>query len=690
MATRALGQGSIIAGRYRIVALLGSGASARVFLADDVQLGRRVAVKVLHEALADDKAFFKRFRAEAHAVAALNHPNVVHVYDSGDTEVGGAKLPFLVMEFVGGGSLRAVLDDGPALSPSQALLVGLEAARGLEYAHEHQFVHRDIKPANLLFGEEGRLRIADFGLARALAEASWTEPEGVLLGTAKYSAPEQALGEPVDGRSDVYSLALVLVEAVTGAVPFARDSTRATLLARTERDLEVPRSLGRLAPVLERAGRRDPDLRPDAGELVIAFLAASEDMDRPAAISLPGAIPVSVLDSLVDGARGGPTDTDTDAVDVDRTEPDTDDLTTIGADDLTVVDGTVPVAVPADNGRARASDDTEVLPLPIPGATPVDISPDGEAGPDVVSTGDAAGRGRRRWRVVASVVVALGLIAGGVAYWWTSIRIPSHSVVDVAGRSEQEARRQLENLGFEVTSTFVRKDGTEPDEVVGQTPKAGSELDEGRTVTLTVSLGNTLVTPPALDSTMDEPTVLAKLDQVGLVPGARTDPFDETVPLGFLVSSAVAVPADAGGQVPKGSAVDLAFSAGPQPRLIPPSLVGQPISEVQRQLEAIQLKVNVTPEFSDQPIDTVLRLNYPDNASVPRDTVVEIATSKGPELFAVPNVIGKTGSEATTILAAAGFPVSAVLGSPAGKVVGAAPPAGELHPKGTPVQLLTN
>lgn len=707
MSSRPFGQGSIVAGRYRIIAPLGSGASARVFLADDLQLGRRVAVKVLHEALAEDRTFLKRFKAEAHSAAALNHPNVMHVYDSGDATVDeGPPLPFLVMEFVGGGSLRAVLDSGPPFSPSQALVVGLDAARGLEYAHQHGFVHRDIKPANLLFGEEGRLRIADFGLARALAEATWTEPEGVLLGTAKYSAPEQALGKAVDGRSDVYSLALVLVEAVTGEVPFARDSIQGTLLARTERDLEVPRSLGRLAPVLERAGRLDPDLRPDAGELVIAFLAASEDMDRPKPIGLPGAIPVQVLEMMVDqGKASAATDTDEHPVVDSETTTETDD----GADDDGEPDG-----LPDDITLLAAADQTAVVTLPVvrtaptapvastasvatASTTPTDAAPAVETPTGRVdiplddSTPEATAEATsRRWPWVLAAILLIGGLVGGAAYWWVAIRIPSHAVIDVGGMPVKQATRELEDLGFKVTSSFVRKDGTEADEVVGQKPKVGTELEEGRTVELMVSLGNTLVPVPVLDATMDEATVTTRLDEAGLVVGSRTNPFDETVPAGFLISSALSVAPDASGQVPKETPVDIVISAGPQPRIIPPSLVGQPIAEVQRQLEAIQLKVNVTQEFSDEPIDTVLRLNYSDNTEVPRDTVVEVATSKGPELFPIPNVLGQTGAQAGATLEAQGFRVAGVTGSPSGKVVGIAPPAGELHPKGTSVQLLTN
>ena len=180
--------GRVLGGRYRLVAAVGTGASATVYQADDVQLRRRVAVKVLHPYLAEDRGFLRRFQAEAQAAAALSHPNIMAVFDWGADE----HIPYLVLEYLGGGSLRAMLDRGRLLSPSQALLVGLETSRGLDYAHRRGVVHRDIKPANLLFGEDRRLRIADFGLARAIAEAAWTEPSGVLLGTARYASPEQA------------------------------------------------------------------------------------------------------------------------------------------------------------------------------------------------------------------------------------------------------------------------------------------------------------------------------------------------------------------------------------------------------------------------------------------------------------------------------------------------------------------
>ena len=181
--------GRVLSGRYLLHGAIGTGASGRVYVADDQRLRRRVAVKVLHAALADDAAFLRRFRAEAQLAASLRHANIVTVYDWGEDE-----MPFMVLELLEGGSLRSMLDQGTLLTVAQAARVGRDVASALEYAHARDVLHRDVKPANLLFDEHGVVRVADFGLARALAEASWTEPAGGMLGTARYASPEQANG----------------------------------------------------------------------------------------------------------------------------------------------------------------------------------------------------------------------------------------------------------------------------------------------------------------------------------------------------------------------------------------------------------------------------------------------------------------------------------------------------------------
>jgi serine/threonine-protein kinase len=467
--------GRVLGGRYRLIAPIGAGASAQVYLADDVRLRRRVAVKVLHAGLAEDESFLRRFRAEAQAAAALSHPNIVAVFDWGEDE-----LPFIVTEYLGGGSLRAMLDSGERLTSSQALMVGLEATRALEHAHRRGFVHRDIKPANLLFGEEGRLRIADFGLARALAEAAWTEPAGAMLGTARYASPEQAKGEKVDGKGDVYSLGLVLTEAVTGVVPFTADTTIATLMARIDRQVEVPAELGPLRRPLERAGRPDPADRPDAGELAVSLMAAAEELDRPEPLPLAGAVPLD----------DAPVDVSQDATQL----------------------------VATGDGTALFDVDT----IPADGAS-------------------LAGGGRRRWPVVALTILLALVLGGAAAYAVVQARVPSHTVPDIVGRQKADALNQLSGLGFKIEEKEDRKDGSAPGEVLHTDPIAGKSLKEGRTLTLFVSLGNKLTPVPNDLVGKPEADARAALEAAGLVAEVKPEP-SETVAAGTVLAVPAGLP----------------------------------------------------------------------------------------------------------------------------------------------------
>src|SRR4029079_19073556 len=252
--------GRVLSGRYLLHNAIGTGASGRVYVADDQRLRRRVAVKVLHAALADDTAFLRRFRAEAQLAASLRHSNIVTVYDWGEDDV-----PFMVLELLEGGSLRSMLDQNTSLTVAQAARVGRDVASALEYAHARDVLHRDVKPATLLCDEHGIVRVADFGLARALAEASWTEPAGTVLGTARYASPEKGSASRLHRRADLYALGLVIVESITGSVPLVGDNAVATIVGRGTQPLVVPEGLGRLGEVLTQAGQPDPNNRfPDA------------------------------------------------------------------------------------------------------------------------------------------------------------------------------------------------------------------------------------------------------------------------------------------------------------------------------------------------------------------------------------------------------------------------------------------
>jgi len=622
--------GHLLDNRYRLIGMIGRGATARVYLAEDLQLQRRVAVKVLHPQAAGDAKFLKRFRAEALAAASLNHPNIMHVYDSGTV----GEISYLVCEYLEGGSLRAMVDAGHRLTPSQALVIGLEAARGLDYAHQQGFVHRDIKSANLLFGADGRLRIADFGLARAIAEAAWTEPDGMLIGTARYASPEQARGRAVDGKADVYSLALVLCEAVTGEVPFTADTTTATLMARCQGDLTPPAALGRLVGPVARAGRLESTERPDAGELEIALLAAAEDMARPAPLPLVGAI------------------------DEREILADTDPL--------------LPAEAPVTSAAESFSDLTVADSLPTI-ATPVEQQPDGDDRP-------------RRGRGLLISLLAVALLAGGVAAFVLT-RDPTKSVPSVVDLTLADAKARLSGNNWQITPTYVRRTGTVADQVISQDPAVGTELKRGAEVRLVVSLGNELVTIPTVVG-LDEVAATTALTDAGIVVGDLKRPNDEKAPLGQVM--ALEATPDSAGMVPQGSSVGLTISAGPALRAIPPGLPSQDVDAAVAALTGIQLGVKKIEVFSaDQLAGTVLAVNQPDNAQVPRGTVVEITVSKGPEPRPVPDVTGKSPTEATAILGQSGFPVSGIEGSPANPVIASDPVAGEVHLPGTSIRLFT-
>ena len=300
--------GALLQGRYRLIAELGAGASAHVYLADDTRLRRPVALKILHPGLANDPTFRRRLVAEAHAAATLNHPNIVHVYDWGDEPEG----LYLVLEYLEGGSLRNVLDARRTVTVAQAASIGGAVADALAFAHQRGVVHRDVKPANLMFDGLGSVHLADFGLARALADASWTEPAGVVVGTARYASPEQALGERLDGRSDVYSLALVLFEAVTGRLPFVGDTAYATLIARIGCELPPAPELGLLGPCLEAATHPDRNRRLDAAEFaaglrrVVGVLPTSEKVALDQTVVAPGARGLAGEETTMIGLAGAP------------------------------------------------------------------------------------------------------------------------------------------------------------------------------------------------------------------------------------------------------------------------------------------------------------------------------------------------------------------------------------------------
>ena len=619
--------GRVLGGRYRLLAPIGTGASAHVFLAEDVSLRRRVAVKVLHPALADDEGFVRRFQAEARASAALSHPNVMAVFDWGDD---GETL-YLVCEHLGGGSLRAVLDRGHRLTPSQGVLVGLEAARGLDYAHRRGLVHRDVKPANLLFDDEGRLRIADFGIARALAEAAWTEPAGAVLGTVRYAAPEQVRGASIDGRADVYALALVLVEAVTGEVPFAADTTLATLMARLETPLVAPESMGPLQAVVEHAGQPEPGVRPDAAGFARALEAAAHDLPAPRPLPLAGSV---VAD--------------------DTLQVITRDRTSVGP----VAPSRPPAAGP-----------------------PAELPPD--AAGDYLE-GQLDGRRRRRrwpWVLLALLVTALAGVGG--AYGWVQAHVPTHQVPRVENLTEQQADARLRPLKFKVRKQRKLLDGTTPGQVTAQDPDAGASRKEGSTVTITVSLGPTQVRVPGLAG-LDQAAATAALAGAELKVGTVTPRADENTTKGIVLDWSPKAT-----KLPKGTAVDLTVSDGPAPRTIG-DLTRKTFADAAAALTAAGLAPTRSDQFSSTvPAGQVIGTAPAAGTSVPRDSAVTVNVSKGPDVVRVPSVGGLSVDAGVAKMQQNGLSVSNVFGPPNRRVFTTLPGAGATVARGSGVDLYT-
>lgn len=707
VSTPSLGQrngseiGRELGGRYRLVAPIGIGTSSRVFMAVDTRLRRTVAVKVLHASLAADDAFLRRFRAEARAAAALSHPNILAVYDWGEDETGDGVAPFIVTEYLGGGSLRRILDRGRPLSPSQALMIGLDTTRALAHAHRRGLIHRDVKPANLLFDTHGRLRLADFGIARALAEAAWTEPTGAMLGTARYASPEQALGHRLDGRSDVYSLALVLVECVTGEVPFVGDTTTATLALRTRSDLVVPDELGHLRPALLRAGRLDPHERVDADGLAIALSAAAEQLPRPAPLPLVATIDEAEITAelrLLDGWEGVGALTETDAS--ERTTPedarpteldgavDDDAAATDAAADGDGAFGRSPIVVAEEHHLLSAS-----RPVSFGRVEPF-VLDEGPASDTLApQTGVGSAPPRRRPSRRSLGVVGLLVAAAAAAGWWFVVRVPTAVVPELVGSDVAEARAAARAHRWHLDDgTVVRVDGTRSGQVVGQTPAAGASLAEGATLRVKVSLGPPLVAVPTVAG-LTQGDATAAIEAAGLRVGTVDQVNDEAIPAGSVVSAGPApgqeAPA-ADGTVPKGTLLTLVVSNGPAPRAVPDGLTGIPVADARTRLAAVQLGAEIRDDYSSTvPAGIVASVGTPAGTEVPRGTPVVLVVSKGPAPIPIPDVIGQSGTSAAAALQAAGFGVSGIEGSPSNAVLATDPPAGEPHQVGTAVRIFT-
>ncbi|CAB4886842.1 unannotated protein [freshwater metagenome] len=615
MATIDALSGLLLAGRYRLHQRRSSAGDGTVMEAVDEQLQRLVAVKILGPEWAATPATERRFRAEAQVASSLTHPNVNAVYDWGIETLEGVKRPYLVLEYLAGGSLRDILDRGRLLSPSQALMVGLDVCRGLDYIHRRGIVHRDLRPAMLVFGDDRRLRLINVGVARMVAEQVWANPSAVGINAARYASPEQAQGGSAeDGTvgppSDIYALCLVLIESVTGQVPFAADSTVATLNARIDKLMPVSADFGPLAAVLERAGRPLAADRFTAAELGRALMQAAERLPRPAPIAIAG------------GGQFGEH---------------------VGA-----------ASLPAEPDLATAE------PVVAADVAPTEPAP----APDVPIYDQAVEPRHRGRRVLATLALALALVAGGfVAY--RTMGATAHEVPDLVGLDKGVAENQIADDGWTLIVQTERSDAQAQGKVIRTEPAAGTKFDEGKTFVLVVSDGPTL--PKLIDVTgMTLDAATSTLSGMSLAVAVAGDAYDETVPSGTVLSWTVpAQPSlTMGAEVVQGTVIAVTVSKGPAPRDVP-NLVGLDETGATAALTAVQLTIVRADDIfsSTVPVGQVADQSLAPGTKVDRGSSVTIAVSKGPDLVLLPELSGLDFASIQEALVSAGFTVGTVTGN---------------------------
>ena len=732
--------GRVLGDRYRLSRPLGTGASAHVYVAEDVVLRRRVAVKVLHPGLAGDEAFLRRFRAEARVVAALRHPHILRIYDWGEED----ESPYLVTELLEGGSLRSLLDQGSLLTAAQAAQVGAQAASALDHAHRRGLVHRDIKPANLLFDDEGRVSVADFGLARALAEATWTEPAGAIVGTARYAAPEQVQGRILDDRADVYALALVLAEATTGVVPFATDTTLGTLMARIGRELELPASLGALGRALTSAAAPEPAERPDSARFAADLRRVGEALPAPAPLPLASPLldgrlevdpdPTSIAGRSAGGPAGratrragpgsvlmdpaaGPVEGATagdgprplgsaalgsaaiggNVIDGNVIDGNVIDGNVIGVGALDVAVaavGTASSLVPAGLAPTAAAPAGPAIPSATDGrpkAPPVDWEQweqrEQPQLPRSTESGSGAPSHRRRLLAFTAAGVLLAAAGGGGAAWALTRTPPPVPVPSLRGETASQAGAALRARHLRLVVVGSSYDGAvRRGAVVSQVPLTG-KVRRGATVAVTLSSGPAPVPVPTVDhlALADARRVISAAHlRVGQV--TRQTSID--VPAGSVISSRPAT-----GDALPGSRVELVVSKG-KPLVTVPLLRAGAVESYMAAAAALQaahLQPSEQLVYSDLVSPgLVVITSPPPGRSVVYGSPITVEVSKGPHLVTIPtSIVGESVSVATSQLEALGLGVSGVTGNPAANVTGTTPGVGQAVRFGSYVQLVT-
>jgi eukaryotic-like serine/threonine-protein kinase len=634
--------GQLLDGRYRVDTRIARGGMATVYVATDTRLDRTVALKIMHAELASDEEFVRRFIGEAKAVARLSHPNVVAVFDQGSARQGGMEQLYLAMEYVPGQTLRHLLNEHAQLAPAEALDIFVPVLAGLGAAHRAGLVHRDVKPENVLLTADRRVKVADFGLARATASAVSHTKTGMLIGTVAYIAPEQVTRSVIDARTDVYAAGIMLFEMLTGRQPHLADSPLGVAYKHVNEEVPAPSSVvpglpGPFDSLVALAANRNADMRPaDASQL----LRAVYDVRR----QLPG----STAFTAHPGEHGFTGQPGAAA----HHQP-----------------GTAPYGLDAPPAGQRGH---LAAPPPGFGNQPGQDGPTGFLPPAdmanqnhtlVVQQGQAGGPGehwrrgplqvllQRRVAYVAGAVVA-ALLIGLVAWYQLAGRyVP---VPNVSGLSTAAASTELRNAGFSVKvgkpefSNQVTKG-----EVVGTAPAVGQRVLRTGTITLLPSAGPRMIAIPDVSgkSLGDAENTLKA---AGLRPGSLSQQTSDTIPQGAVIGTKPG----ASTSWPQPKPVGIVVSAG----VGLPDFTGQQKAAAELWLQQHQLSWTEQPDTnSNQPAGVVTGQSPgPGTPAKPGGETVTLRVSAGPQLVPVPDVTGMPMKDARKALQQAGFHVTAI------------------------------
>ena len=627
-------------GRYEVIERAGAGGMAEVYRARDELLGREVAVKVLSERFSQDRAFVERFRREAQAVANLNHPNIVSLYDFGSDN----STYYIVMEYIDGRALEDIVrDDGPLL-PERAAEIAGDVARALQRAHKAGLIHRDIKPSNIMMTSSGEVKVTDFGIVRALSndgEQTMTQA-GMVIGTAAYLSPEQAQGKTLDARSDIYSLGVVLFEMLTGGAPFKGDTPLSVAYKHVREDAPPPSSInpdvpGGLDAIVMKAMSKNPDNRyGSAAEM-------AEDLDRFRAGHKVHATPLlatGASTTVVSAPRGG-----TEVLPADEPLEPRAGSRRAGLYVAAALVGLALVALLAyllssnffDGGGGGGAPRVRV-----PGVVGLDVAQaranleDFRLEASVEKTRDDAPAGE----VISQKPDGGSRVERGTTVVLTVSRGPAPATVpELVGLSLEDAEAALEDEGLVLGDTVDEpSDEFEEGIVSDQSPGPGDEVEEGSPVDVTVSSGSDLVTVPGVEG-LDEVTAVGEIRSAGLAPSV-VRVADDAVAKGTVISQNPGQ----GEEVESGSTVTIEVSTGPEEEPSPTpsatdegaalrSLTGEDGDAVEAALEAEGIEVDQVDAEEGActgPPGTVCSQDPPPGTIVTEgDTVTIFVLSKG-------------------------------------------------------------